>query len=148
MPADVIVGICALRVVALTRVVLTGAPLNVTPDVVLKPDPVSVSVNAAPLVPTLLGLMDDSTGAGLFTVNVAGRLVPPPGLGFTSVMLWVPPAAAMLASMTDTTSVLPTGVVVSAAPSMSICVPGTRPVAVTSNVTEPEPAVIEPGDSN
>src|SRR5439155_320716 len=65
-----VAGIAAVSWVALTNVVVRAAPFHCTVLPLTKPVPVTVSVNAAPLISALLGLRPVSVGAGLFTVSV------------------------------------------------------------------------------
>ena len=58
-------------------------------ELLTKPDPVAVKVKAAPPALTDNGEMLDSvgTGGGAVTVNVAPLDVPPPGIGFKTVIV-------------------------------------------------------------
>jgi hypothetical protein len=58
----------------------------------MNPLPVTVSVNAGSPEDVLVGEMAEIVGLGLFaiTANEAALEVPPPGAGFTTVMLSVP----------------------------------------------------------
>lgn len=57
------------------------------------PEPVTVSVNDPPPAAAELGLMEVMDGEGLFTENSAGKDVPPPGAGLTTVKGNVPDEA-------------------------------------------------------
>lgn len=91
---------------ALTNVVAFADPLKLTVEVGTKPEPFTVSVNAAPPANALDGEIVPIAGAGLFTVNIWAVLVPPPGVGFVIVTL-TGPAADRSAPGTVTVSVVP-----------------------------------------
>lgn len=82
-------GTCAVNCVALTTVVGRAAPAQFTKEEETKLVPLTVSTNAPEPATTLLGLRDESPGAGLeaVTTRVAALDVPPPGAGFTTVTL-------------------------------------------------------------
>jgi hypothetical protein len=62
--------IAAVNCVALTKVVVLGAPLNFTTDVETKPVPLTVRVKAAPPTVALFGEREVAVGAGLLMVKV------------------------------------------------------------------------------
>ena len=62
--------IAAVNCVALTKVVVSAAPLNFTTDVDTNPVPLTVSVKAAPPAVALVGEREVSVGAGLLMAKV------------------------------------------------------------------------------
>jgi hypothetical protein len=66
-------------------------------ELLLKLVPVAVRVNAAVAAVLVVGLILDSVGTGLLTVNVRDWEVPPPGVGLNTVMAKLPPAATSAA---------------------------------------------------
>ena len=62
--------IAAVNCVALTKVVVLAAPLNFTTEVDTNPDPLTVSVKAAPPAVALVGEREVAVGAGLLMVKV------------------------------------------------------------------------------
>ena len=69
------------------------APLKRTTELPLKFVPVAVSVKAEPPAVLLVGLILLSVGVGLLTVKLTALEVPPPGVGFITVIEKVPPVA-------------------------------------------------------
>jgi hypothetical protein len=63
------------------------------PDPGTKFDPLTVSQKVVPPAVALLGEIELIAGTGLLMVNVLGADVPPPGPGFVTVTLIVPPLA-------------------------------------------------------
>ena len=84
-------GTAAINCVALTNVVVRATPFHCTTAPVTKPEPLTVSVNAALPAIAVVCPSDPRTGTGLLIVNVSGLEVPPPGSGFTTVTAAVPP---------------------------------------------------------
>ena len=106
----------AVSCVALTNVVVLAVPLNFTIAPLINPEPLTVSVNAAPPAVALVGKSVAIVGTGLFTLNIEFPEVPPPGAGLVTVTLNVP-AVAMSATVIDAvTCVALTNVVVLALP--------------------------------
>ena len=88
--------IVAFNCVALTNVVERLAPFHCTCDAMVKPLPLTVSVNAPELAPAETGDIVVTAGIGLVCavmVNVAACDVPPPDEGFTTVIAALPAAA-------------------------------------------------------
>ena len=111
--------------------------------------PVSVSVNAAPPVVAVVGLMEVSVGTGLFaalTVKVTDPEVPPPGVGFVTVTGGVPTVAISEARMAAVTCVELTNVVVLALPLNFTDEVDTKPVPFTVKVNAAPPAVAPFGE--
>ena len=81
----------------------SAAPAHWTTDVGTKLPPLTVRVvSPAPWV-TLVGLIDESDGVGLLTVNVWALEAPPPGAGLVTVTLKAPAVAmsdALMAAVT------------------------------------------------
>src|SRR6266404_29508 len=141
-------GIAAVSWVALTNVVVRAAPFHCTVLPLMKPVPVTVSVNAAPLTSALLGLRPVSVGAGLFTVNVCAAEVPPPGAGVRTVTLAVPAAAMSAAVIAAVSWMVLTKVVGRAAPfHCTVVEPFTNPVPLTVSVKAAPPTVALVGTS-
>jgi hypothetical protein len=101
-------GIVATSVVADTYVLETSAEFALTVEVGKKLDPVISTWVAGDPTEIIEGVTDDCAGAKLLTENDAEAEVPPPGLGFVTVMLCVAararlaPGTAMLSSVDDT----------------------------------------------
>jgi hypothetical protein len=84
------VGEVAVICVALFTVKpLAAVAPNITAVAPVNPVPVIVTP-VPPAVGPLVGLTPVTVGAGLFTVNVWGDVVPPPGVGFVTVTLTGP----------------------------------------------------------
>ena len=62
-------AMAAVNCVALLKVVVLEEPLNFTIEFDTNPDPLTVSVNAAPPAVEELGESDASEGVGLFTLK-------------------------------------------------------------------------------
>src|SRR5216683_212002 len=119
-PADAmsLAGTAAVSCVLLTNVVVSGIPWipNWTTDVVTKFVPLTVRVNDGPPAVALVGEIEVIDGKGLLIANVAAADAPPPGAGFVTVTLTVPPVAISAAVIAAVTCVALTNVVVFAAP--------------------------------
>src|SRR2546425_167961 len=76
-----------------------AAPAKFTTEFVTKFVPLTVSVKAPSPTFLLVGKMLVVVGAGLLTVNVCALEVPPPGVGFVTVMLNVPAVVRSLAGI-------------------------------------------------
>lgn len=141
-------AIAAVNCVALTNVVVFAVPLKLTVEVDTKFVPFTVSVNAAPPAVALLGERVVMVGNGLLMVKVADAEVPPPGAGFVTVTLIVPPVAISAARMAAVSCVALTNAVVFAAPLKFTTAPLTKPVPLTVSVNAAPPAVALAGDSD
>lgn len=95
MPAEAMseAGIAAVSCAALTKVVVRAVPLKLTVELETNPVPLTVRVNDAPPTAALMGEIEVIAGPGLFTVKLTAFEVPPPGDGFVTVTLKVPPVA-------------------------------------------------------
>ncbi len=82
---------------ALTKLVVSADPFQLTTAPVTKPVPLTVSVNAEPPTVAFTGDTDVMVGIGFPMLNDAAADVPPPGAGLAMVMLAVPLAAMSLA---------------------------------------------------
>jgi len=109
--------------------------LNFTTEVETKPVPFTVNVKAAPPAGALVGAIDLSVGAGLFTVKICAFEVPPPGAGFETVTLTVPAVAMSAPGIVAVICVLVVdeGVIAEFAPKFNVA-PFTKPVPFTVNV--------------
>src|SRR6266850_1178224 len=141
-----VAGIAAVSWVALANVVVRAAPFHCTVLPLTKPVPVTVSVNAAPLISALLGLRPVSVGAGLFTVNVCAAEVPPPGAGVSTVTLAVAAVAMSAAVIAAVSWVALTKVVVRVVPFQRTVEPLRKLAPFTVKVNASPPANALPGD--
>ena len=80
-------GISAVSVVLLTRVVVRADPFHWTMELLMKFEPLTVSVNAGLLTVVELGEIVVKTGTGLPTVNVIPEEIAPPGLETVTVAM-------------------------------------------------------------
>jgi hypothetical protein len=87
----------------------------------------------------------DTTGTGLSTENIALPLVPPPGVGFVTVTLWVPAADWVVAATVEVTSLLETNWVERGLPSKLTTEIGVNPVPKTARLVSAEPTETELG---
>jgi hypothetical protein len=140
-------GIAAVACVALTYVVVRFDPFHLTTDVLTKPDPFTVSVNAGPPGAATLGDSVLSTGIGLLIVNVRAFDVPPPGAGLNTVTLAVPAFTMSLAGITAVTCVALTYVVVRFDPFQRTTDALTKPDPFTVSVPPAPPAIVLLGES-
>ena len=91
------VVIAAVNCVEFTNVVVRADPLIFTTDVETKFVPFTVNVKAGSPAFLELGEMPVVVGSGLFTVKVCALEVPPPVLGFVTVMEKKPAVATSAA---------------------------------------------------
>src|SRR6267143_5645078 len=139
--------IAAVSWMALTTVVVRAAPFHCTVLPLTKPLPLTVSVKAAPPAVALVGDTDVSVGAGLFSENACAAVVPPPGVGVTTVTLAVPAAAMSAAVIAAVSWMGLTKVVVRVAPFQRTVEPFTNPVPSTVSVKPAPPTVALSGVS-
>lgn len=92
-------GMEAVTCVELTKVVVRAEPAKFTTELLMKFVPFTVKVKAASPTFLLVGKMLVVVGRGLLTVNVCALDVPPPGVGFVTVILNVPAAVKSLAGI-------------------------------------------------
>src|ERR1700687_3223724 len=102
--------------VELTYVVDRAVPLKFTTDPVTKFEPFTASVNPAPPATALEGLIDESVGEGLITVNPMEGEAPPAGSGLKTKTTAVPPLAISPLRMSALSCVALTNVVFRACP--------------------------------
>jgi hypothetical protein len=107
-----VAGMLAVTWVALTNVVERGLLLNLTSELSLKFEPLTVKVKAAAPTALLVGEILLNVGGGLLTVKVAAEaLVPPPGVGLKTVIEGVPAVRRSDAGITAVNWVALTNVV-------------------------------------
>jgi hypothetical protein len=140
-------GTDAVNSVPLTYVVVSPAPCHPTIEVETKFVPVTVRVNAAPPAVALDGESEARVGAGLLIVNVRAPEVPPPGVGFVTVIDAVPAVAMSLAGTVAVKFVPLTYFVFSPVPFHFTVDPETNFVPVTVRVNAAPPAVALEGES-
>src|SRR6266850_1621815 len=149
--------IAAVSWVALTKVVVRAAPFHCTPEPLMNPVPFTVRVKSAPpksvldgdseeIVGTALLIADVSVGAGLFSENACAAVVPPPGVGVTTVTLAVPAAAMSAAVIAAVSWMGLTKVVVRVAPFQRTVEPLRKLAPFTVKVNASPPANALPGD--
>jgi hypothetical protein len=139
------VRIAAWSVVVETNVVVRLEPFHWTVEEALKFVPVKVRVK--PLLPNvvLVGEREARVGTGLLIVNVCAFEVPPPGVGFTTVMEAVPAVAMSAAVIVAVSWVEETNVVDLAEPLKSTVDDAINPVPCTVSRRLVPPAVVEVG---
>src|ERR1700730_4570472 len=94
----------------LENVVVRAAPFHFTTEVVMKPEPFTVSVKPAPPAVALAGEREVTVGLGLLIVNVSEFDAPPPP-GFVTITGTVPALARSVAGILAVTLTLLTKVV-------------------------------------
>src|SRR5262249_53297239 len=130
--------------------VVRAARFQLTTELLTKPVPFTVSVNAALPATTMPGESDVIVGAGFvwLIVNVAATEVPPPGAGLNTVTEAEPAAARSLAAIEAWSLVVLTNVVVRAAPFQLTTELVTKPVPFTASVNAALPATTTLGESD
>ena len=78
--------IWAVSWLPLTKEVVRSLPLNLMTEPLMKPEPLTVRVNATSPAVFVVGIMLLSTGCGLMTVRLTELYVPPPGPGLNTVI--------------------------------------------------------------
>jgi len=109
-------SIAAVILILLTNVVVRGEPAKLTTEFDTKFVPFTVRVKAPLPTVALAGEMLVVVGPLLFTVRVCALDVAPPGAGFVTVMLNVPPVVRSLAGIAAVNCVALPKVVVRAEP--------------------------------
>ena len=137
--------IWAVSWVALTNVVVRLLPLKRTMELMVKFVPVAVSVKAALPADLLVGLILLNVGDGLLTAKLTALDVPPPGVGFKTVIAKVPPAAISAAVICAVNWVLLTKVVVRLLPLKRTTELLLKLVPVAVSVNAAVPAVLVVG---
>jgi hypothetical protein len=92
-------GIAAVNCVLLPKVVARSAPFQRTIDPVTKFVPATARLKAGPPAVAVVGLILEMVGRMLLIVKLTAFEVPPPGPGFTTAMLAVPPVAMSVAGI-------------------------------------------------
>src|SRR5215470_4725709 len=119
-------------------------------DAETKPDPLTVSVNAAPPALTVLGLIEVTTGKGLggtVIVNVKEFDVPPPAGGVKTVTIALPALAMSAGGIAAVSCVLLPKVVGRSAPFQRTTESETKFCPVTVSVNAGPPACVLSGES-
>jgi hypothetical protein len=138
-------GTVMVTVVLEISVVTNGTPLKSTVEEALKLVPVTVSVNDDPPAVVEVGEMELVVGTGLLIVSVCAFEVPPPGVGFTTVMDAVPAVAISPAVIVAVSVVEETKIVLRAEPLKSTVDDALKLVPVTVKVNCTPPASVEVG---
>jgi len=127
--------------------VIAGLDPKFTVAPVTKPVPVRLSANAAPLTVAVAGAIEVRVGpAAALIVNDKLPDVPPPGAGFVTVTVAVPPVAVSAAVIAAVNWVALTKVVVLAAPLNFTTDAETKAVPLTVSVKAAPPAVALVGE--
>jgi hypothetical protein len=124
--------------------VVSDVPFHFTVEPETKFVPVTLKVNCAPPAVAQVGLSELMVGTALI-VNVCALDVPPPGLGFTTVMDAVPAVATRDADTVAVSCVEETKLVARAAPFQFTVEVETNLVPFTVKVKSALPAVIQVG---
>jgi branched-subunit amino acid transport protein len=140
-------GTVILMVVLEMKVVVNGTPLKSIVEEALKFVPVTVNVKDGPPAVVDVGEIELVVGTGLLIVNVCAFDVPPPGVGFTTVIEAIPPTAISAAVMVAVSVVLETKVVARAEPLKSTVDDALKFVPVTVSVKLFPPAVVGFGET-
>jgi hypothetical protein len=122
-------------------VVARGDPFHSTVEFGWYPVPRTVSVKDAPPCVALAGCNDVIVGTALSTVNVSASDTPPPGVGFETVTLAVPPADISVTCTVAVNFAALTKVVARFAPFQTTFAPFTKLDPFTVSVNEAPPAV-------
>jgi hypothetical protein len=147
-PARSVAGIEAVSCVALTNVVVRAAPFQRTVAVLVKLVPLTVRVKAAPPTRALVGETLEIVGPPTVTGKLCALDVPPPGVGFATVIEAVVAAAMSAAVMAAVSCVALTNVVVRSAPFQRTFEPLTKLAPATVRVKAGPPTVALDGDSD
>jgi hypothetical protein len=140
--------IAAVSCVELTNVVVRAVPLKSTTDEAMNPVPFTVIVNAPEPNIALVGAIELSVGAGLFTLNVTEFDVPPPGVGLVTVTGGVPVLAMSVARIDAVNCVALTNVVTFATLLKLTTEVETKPVPFTVRVNAGPPTIALAGDND
>jgi len=125
------------------------APLKLTTDPDTKPVPFTVKVKPVPPAVAFVGEREDATGAGLLIVKVWALEMPPPGGGFVTVTLAVPPVAISAAGMVAMIWVFVTdeGMMAGLLPKFTVA-PLAKPEPLMVSVKAALPAAVLAGESD
>ena len=141
--ATSIAGIMARSVVLEMKVVVAVSPLKFTTELEMKFVPFTVSVKSELPAGVEVGLIDEVVDTGFMTVKVCEFDVPPPGIGFVTVIKISPPAVRSESRISTVSVVLEMKVVPLSNPSNWIPDAGTNPVPVTVSTKPTLPAAVE-----
>jgi hypothetical protein len=122
-------------------------PLKFTADEARNPVPFTVMVNAPEPNIALVGAIEVTVGAGLFTLNVTEFDVPPPGVGLVTVTGGVPVLAMSVARIEAVNCVALTNVVTLATLLKFTTDVETKPDPFTVKVNAAPPATALAGES-
>lgn len=139
--------IAAVSVALLKNVVGREVPFQFTTEVVVKPDPFTVSVKAAPPAVALTGEMEVTVGCGFLIVNVSEFDAPPPEPGFVTITATVPALVRSVAGIWAVSLTLLTKVVLRAELFQLTVAPGTKFEPFTVSVKPAAPTVLLEGKS-
>ena len=139
-------GTVIVIVVLEINAVVNGTPLKSIVDDALKFVPVTVSVKDDPPAVVDVGVMPVVEGVGFLIVSVCAFDVPPPGVGFTTVIGAVPAVTISPAVITAVTVVEEIKVVVRAEPLKSTVDDALKFVPVMARVNCAPPATVEVGE--
>jgi hypothetical protein len=147
VPAAVmsLAGIAAVSWVPLPNVVARSDPFQRTTDPLTKLVPATVRVKAGPPAVTEVGLMLEMVGRILLMLKLTAFEAPPPGPGFTTVMLAVLAAAMSPAGIAAVSCVLLPNVVGRSAPFQRTTDPLTKFEPATVRVKAGPPVTAEGG---
>ena len=144
--------ICVVSLVLLTKLVGRFARFHCTAELLMKPLPLTVSVNAAPPADADAGPSVSIAGTGFsfgaVIVNLTALEVPPPGAGFATVTSTWPALVISLAAIIVVSCVLLTNVVVCALGPIEITAPGTKLAPFTISLNALLPAAADAGESD
>jgi hypothetical protein len=139
-------GTCAVSCVAETNVVVRADPFQFTTELLMRPVPFTVNVNAPPPAVAEAGERLEIESVAEFTAKDCAADVPPPGGGFTTVTGKLPELATSLAGTAAVSFVPETKVVVNAVPFQSTAELLTKLEPFTVIVNAAPPAVAEDGE--
>jgi hypothetical protein len=141
-------GIVAASCVDEANVVVASTPLKLTTESATKFVPFTVSVKSGPPAAVEVGVKEVVVGTGFVvavTVNVCALEVPPPGVGFVTVIDAVPVASTSEARIVASSVELEMNVVERDEPFQLTLEPDTKLVPVTVSVKSGLPAAVEVG---
>lgn len=141
--------IAAVNCVALTKVVVLGAPLKITDEVETKFVPFTISVNPPEPAAAFAGEILEMLGTGFvvaLTLKLTELEAPPPGVGLVTTTAGVPTVRTSAARIDTVTCVALTNDVVLLTPPKLTVAPFTKPDPFTVNVKLAEPATTPVGD--
>ena len=141
-------AIVAVTCEAETNVVVSGVPSQFTTESALKFPPFTVNKNCEEYAVALFGERDEIVGTGFVTINVVDEDVPPPGAGFTTVIVVVAADVTFAAGTIAVICVDVTYVVVNDVPFQFTVELGTKFVPFTVNVNCDAPLCVLVGETD